>query len=69
MALEQSDLLAVLALTAVSLRTDPFDLKLASLLQVRAFGGELLLNLISDPGKFSLWHITPITHLCPSSLP
>lgn len=57
MALEQSDLLAILPLTAVSLRTDPFDLKLTSLLQVRAFGGELLLNLISDPGKvFSVAH-------------
>lgn len=57
MALEQSDLLGVLPLTSVSPKTDPFYLKWTSLLQVRAFGGEHLLNLISDPGKvFSVAH-------------
>lgn len=57
MALEQSDLLGVLPLASVSPRTHPFYLKRTRLLQVRAFGGERLLNLISDPGKvFSMAH-------------
>lgn len=58
MALEQSDPQGVLPLTSVSPKTDPFYLKWTSLLQVRAFGREHLLNLISDPGKvFSVAHL------------